>query len=46
MEYLNAPLHTLRAVPSMIDLDLAIAQVVDEDAGVASRAAGAKRGRS
>ncbi|KAF8268554.1 hypothetical protein EI94DRAFT_1778532 [Lactarius quietus] len=35
-EYVNGPPHTLRAVPSMIDLDLAVAQVVDEDAGVAS----------
>lgn len=35
-EYVNGPPHTLRAVPSMIDLDLAVAEVVDEDAGVAS----------
>jgi hypothetical protein len=35
-EYVNGPPHTLRAVPSMIDLDLTVAQVEDEDAGVAS----------
>ncbi|KAH8992699.1 hypothetical protein EDB92DRAFT_1815843 [Lactarius akahatsu] len=35
-EYVHGPPHTLRAVPSMIDLDLAVAEVVDEDAGVAS----------
>ena len=35
-EYVNGPPHTLRAVPSMIDLDLTVSQVVDEDAGVAS----------
>ena len=38
MEYVNGPLHTLRVVPSMIDLDLTVAQVVDEDAGVAGGA--------
>ena len=47
-EYVNGPPHTLRAVPSMIDLDLA--QVVGEDAGVTSglrRSEGAvKRRRS
>ncbi|KAH9005584.1 hypothetical protein EDB86DRAFT_3098618 [Lactarius hatsudake] len=41
-EYVHGPPHTLRAVPSMIDLDLAVAEVVDEDAGVAS----GRRGRS
>jgi hypothetical protein len=43
-EYVNGPPHTLRAVPSMIDLDLTVSQVVDEDedAGVAS----GRRGRS
>lgn len=41
-EYVNGPPHTLRAVPSMIDLHLAVAQVADEDAGVAS----GRRGRS
>ena len=40
-EYVNGPPHTLRAVPSMIDLDLTVSQVVDEDAGVAS----GRRGR-
>ncbi|KAN0128191.1 hypothetical protein V8E53_013957 [Lactarius tabidus] len=44
MGYLNAPPHTLRAVPSMTDLDLAVAQVVDEDAGVASRRQGRSEG--
>jgi hypothetical protein len=39
-EYVHGPPHTLRAVPSMIDLDLA--ELVDEDAGVAS----GRRGRS
>ena len=37
-EYVNGPPHTLRVVPSMIDRDLTVAQVVDEDAGVASGA--------
>ncbi|KAH9047522.1 hypothetical protein EDB83DRAFT_2523175 [Lactarius deliciosus] len=32
-EYVYGPPHTLRAVPSMIDLDLSVAEVVDEDAG-------------
>ncbi|KAH9025948.1 hypothetical protein EDB85DRAFT_2149400 [Lactarius pseudohatsudake] len=41
-EYIHGPPHTLRAVPSMIDLDLSVAEVVDEDAGVAS----GRRGRS
>ncbi|KAI9462865.1 hypothetical protein BJY52DRAFT_116203 [Lactarius psammicola] len=41
-EYVHGPPHTLRAVPSMIDLDLAVAEVVNEDAGVAS----GRRGRS
>lgn len=41
-EYVHGPPHTLRAVPSMIDLDLAVAGVADEDAGVAS----GRRGRS
>jgi len=36
-EYSRGPPHTLRAVPSMIDLDLAMAEVIDEGhAGVAS----------
>ncbi|KAI0253432.1 hypothetical protein BJV78DRAFT_1302210 [Lactifluus subvellereus] len=35
-EYSHGPPHTLRAVPSMIDLDLATAAVVDESSGVAS----------
>jgi hypothetical protein len=35
-EYSRGPPHTLRAMPSMIDLDLAMAEVVDEDGGVAS----------
>jgi hypothetical protein len=35
-EYSRGPPHTLRAVPSMIDLDLAMAEVVDEGGGVAS----------
>ncbi|KAH9055413.1 hypothetical protein EDB87DRAFT_1688276 [Lactarius vividus] len=35
-EYVHDPPHTLRAVLSMIDLDLAVAKVVDKDAGVAS----------
>ncbi|KAH9162887.1 hypothetical protein EDB89DRAFT_2234509 [Lactarius sanguifluus] len=41
-EYVHGPSHTLRAVPSMIDLDLSVAEVVDEDAGVVS----GRRGRS
>lgn len=41
-EYVNGPPHTLRAVPSMIDLDLTVSELVDEDAGVAS----GRRGRS
>jgi membrane-associated phospholipid phosphatase len=32
-EYSRGPPHTLRAVPSMIDLDLAVAELVDEDSG-------------
>jgi len=32
-EYSRGPPHTLRAVPSMIDLDLAMAEVVDEGSG-------------
>lgn len=32
---MNGPPHTLRAVPSMIDLDLAVSWAVDEDANVA-----------
>ena len=35
-EYVNGSPHTLRTVLGMIDLDL-VAQVVDEDAGIASR---------
>ncbi|KAH9961635.1 hypothetical protein BGW80DRAFT_1210922 [Lactifluus volemus] len=35
-EYSRGPPHTLRAVPSMIDLDLAITEVVDGTSGVAS----------
>ena len=35
-EYMHGPPHTLRAVPSMIDLDLAVAELVDEDTGIAS----------
>jgi dihydrosphingosine 1-phosphate phosphatase len=35
-EYSHGPPHTLRAVPSMIDLDLAMAEVIDETTGVAS----------
>ncbi|KAH9047501.1 hypothetical protein EDB83DRAFT_1465604 [Lactarius deliciosus] len=41
-KYVHGPPHTLRAVPSMIDLDLSVAEVVDEDTGVAS----GRRGRS
>ncbi|KAH9047528.1 hypothetical protein EDB83DRAFT_2677080 [Lactarius deliciosus] len=41
-EYMHGPPHTLRAVPGMIDLNLAVAEVVDRDAGVAS----GRRGRS
>jgi hypothetical protein len=32
-EYSRGPPHTLRAVPSMIDLDLAMAEVIDEGRG-------------
>jgi len=32
-EYKRGPPHTLRAVPSMIDLDLAMAEVIDEGSG-------------
>jgi dihydrosphingosine 1-phosphate phosphatase len=40
-EYSHGPPHTLRAVPSMVDLDLAVTQVADEDGeGVASGRAG------
>jgi dihydrosphingosine 1-phosphate phosphatase len=35
-EYSHGPPHTLRAVPSMIDLDLAMTEVVDETGVVAS----------
>lgn len=35
-EYSHGPPHTLRTVPSMIDLDLAMAGVVEESSGVAS----------
>jgi len=35
-EYSRGPPHTLRAVPSMIDLDLAMTGVVEESSGVAS----------
>jgi len=35
-EYSRGPPHTLRAVPSMIDLDLAMVEVVDEAGGVTS----------
>ncbi|KAH9160819.1 hypothetical protein EDB89DRAFT_2081272 [Lactarius sanguifluus] len=41
-ECVRGPPHTLRVVPSVIDLDSAVAEVVDEDAGVAS----GRRGRS
>ncbi|KAH9005603.1 hypothetical protein EDB86DRAFT_2879445 [Lactarius hatsudake] len=41
-EYVHGPPHTLQAVPSMIDLDLSVAEVVNNDAGVAS----GRRGRS
>jgi len=43
-EYVHGPPHTLRAVPSMIDLDLAVAEVVTEDAGVASGRCGRSEG--
>ena len=33
-EYSGGPPHTLRAVPSMIDLDLAVTEVADEAGGV------------
>lgn len=41
---MNGLPHTLRAVPSIIDLDLVVAQVqiVDEDAGIASGWRGAR----
>jgi len=40
-EYSHGPPHTLRAVPSMVDLGLTIAEVVDEGSGgVASGRAG------
>jgi hypothetical protein len=32
-EYSRGPPHTLRAVPSMIDLDMAMAEVIDEGSG-------------
>ena len=32
-EYSHGPPHTLRAVPSMIDLDLSMTEIVDEDSG-------------
>lgn len=35
-EYSHGPPHTLRAVPSMIDLDRTMAEVVDRTSGVAS----------
>jgi hypothetical protein len=35
-KYPHGPPHTLRAVPSMIDLDLAMAEVIEESSGVAS----------
>ncbi|KAH9055409.1 hypothetical protein EDB87DRAFT_1834231 [Lactarius vividus] len=43
-EYVHGPLHTVRAVPNMIDLDLAVAEVVDEDGGVASGRRGGSSG--
>ncbi|KAI0259698.1 hypothetical protein BC834DRAFT_904558 [Gloeopeniophorella convolvens] len=45
-EYSHGPPHTLRAVPSMIDLDLATGEVVDGVAsGLRGRAAGAVKRR-
>ena len=35
-EYSHGPPHTLRAMPSMIDLDMTMAEVVDEAGGVTS----------
>ncbi|KAH9047509.1 CHAT domain-containing protein [Lactarius deliciosus] len=43
-EYVHGPPHTLRAMPSMIDLDLSVAEVVNEDAGVASGRCGRSPG--
>ncbi|KAH9020631.1 hypothetical protein EDB85DRAFT_2152955 [Lactarius pseudohatsudake] len=37
-EYVHGPPHTLQAVPSMINLDLAVAEVANEDAGVQEKA--------
>lgn len=37
-EYVNGPPHMLCAVLRMTDLDLTVAQVVDEDVSIASRA--------
>jgi len=46
-EYSRGPPHTLRAMPSMIDLDLAMAQVVDEGSGgIASGREGRNPGQS
>ena len=45
-EYSHGPPHRLRAVPSMIDLDLAMAQVVDEgNGGIASGREGRTAGQ-
>ncbi|KAI0062728.1 hypothetical protein BV25DRAFT_1803341 [Artomyces pyxidatus] len=35
-EYVHGPPHSLRTIPSVIDLDLSMMETVDEDAGVAS----------
>lgn len=43
-EYSRGPPHTLRAVPSMVDLDLAMAKVTDEGGGVASGREGPSAG--
>ncbi|KAH9164548.1 hypothetical protein EDB89DRAFT_408995 [Lactarius sanguifluus] len=39
-EYVHGLPHTLRAVPSMIDLGFSVAEAVDEDASVASERRG------
>jgi dihydrosphingosine 1-phosphate phosphatase len=45
-EYSRGPPHTLRAVPSMIDLGLAVADAVDEgNGGIASGREGRTAGR-
>jgi len=43
-EYSRGPPHMLGAVPSMIDLDLAMAEVVDKAGGVTSRREGRSAG--